>query len=401
LGFTILEKPMDTALVVISPLKGFVCPSGKILLTQKFIDGMMLYREFWNGPLIHLCEPASSPSDNLDNVEIDTQHPAFQTYCREFSDENLKASLPKSSVVLVSVGEAFNHVSSICKDRGISCVYVAEYSLRTRLEIAGQYQRNIAHGAWSKLRQLEQEYKQRRAISLSSGVQCNGLPTFGAYKSLTSSLLFFDSRIDEGMLASNDQLVSKMHRRAMTDKIHLVFSGRINRMKGVDDLPVVASHLRELGIDFEMTICGDGEYLPKLRASIAAKNLEERVKLAGVLDFKTQLMPFVTEYADLFVNCHRQGDPSCTYLETMACGVPIVGYANDAFYQLVNFANVGWLTEMSNPRALAVAIQWLHNHPEKVDHSSLDSYRFARKHTFRDSFKRRIEHIKDVSQQVF
>ena len=49
----------EITLVVISPLNGFLLPSGSIVLTQKFVDGMKLYREFWDGPIIHLCEPVS------------------------------------------------------------------------------------------------------------------------------------------------------------------------------------------------------------------------------------------------------------------------------------------------------------------------------------------------------
>lgn len=39
--------------------------------------------------------------------------------------------------------------------------------------------------------------------------------------------------------------------------------------------------------------------------------------------------------------CHRQGDPSCTYLETYACGMPIVGYNNQAHQGILASNNAG------------------------------------------------------------
>jgi colanic acid/amylovoran biosynthesis glycosyltransferase len=388
----------DITLVVISPLRGFQLPSGNIVLTEKFVDGLKLYRELWGGPILHLCAPASGPSDNLDNIEVAMKTPDFDTICAPMSAAFLKAALPKRSIVLASVGEDFNGVAAVCREAGVPCVYVTEYSLRTRTQIAETYQRNALHGAWGKLRQVEQEIRQRRAISMAAGVQCNGLPTFNSYKSLSRSpLLFFDSRFDDETLIPDDRLLAKMRRRTMDDKIRLVFSGRINRMKGADDLPLVASYLREMCIPFEMLICGDGEYLPNLQKDVAARGLTDSVRSAGVLDFKTELVPLVTEFADLFVCCHRQGDPSCTYLETMACGVPIVGYANDAFSALADFSKVGWVTPMSDPLALARTIEQLHRNPQEIDHASRSARSFASKHTFRDSFKRRINHLRSVS----
>jgi glycosyltransferase involved in cell wall biosynthesis len=200
--------------------------------------------------------------------------------------------------------------------------------------------------------------------------------------------LFFDSRIDESMLATEESILAKVHRRVPGGKIRLVFSGRINRIKGADDLR----------IPFQMTICGDGESLSAIRSDISARGLVDCVELTGTLEFKAKLVPFVTEFADLFVCCHRQGDPSCTYLETMACGVPIVGYANDAFSALADYSKVGWVTPMSDPLALAKNIAKLYESPQGVDHASRQSRLFAGEHTFRGGFKRRIDHLKDVAR---
>ena len=153
----------------------------------------------------------------------------------------------------------------------------------------------------------------------------------------------------------------------MGKKLRLTFSGRLSLMKGVDDLLNVAQHLRKM-LDgwFHLSICGEGEYASQLHKDIRANELENFVTMRGTMDFKTQLVPFVTNETDIFVCCHRQGDPSCTYLETMACGVPIVGYANDAWEQLSHHSNSGWVTKLGDPEMLAYKIASLNREPETI-----------------------------------
>jgi colanic acid/amylovoran biosynthesis glycosyltransferase len=389
---------VEKRLVVISPLAAGIVGSGKIILTQKFVDGMAAFQRFWNGPILHVCEPAVEVGDSLDNIEIEESNSSFQTSCVTLSAGSLNRLLTSNSVVLTTVGEKYNMVSRICRARDIPCIYVTEYNLKTRNEIAGLYQRNPLHGIWSKLRQVEQEFKQRKAISISSGVQCNGLPTFEAYRTVApSSLLFFDSRIEPDMLVSDDQLAFNSQHRHQSSPIRLVFSGRLSRIKGVDDLPAVAAHLCRMRVPFEMHICGEGEYSAKLDQQITESDLRAFVKLTGTLDFKKELMPFVAKNADIFICCHRQGDPSCTYLETMACGVPIVGYANDAFQSLARYSGVGWVTPMGDPLAMATQIANLYGDLTRIDKACRDARVFAGDHTFGATFKRRADHIKQVA----
>jgi colanic acid/amylovoran biosynthesis glycosyltransferase len=392
----------DVTLVIVSPLAGFLRSSGKIVLTQKFVDGVGLFRELWKGPILHLCQPASQPSDNLDNVEVAAQTSAFDTYCESLSEERLRAIVPKRSVVLASVGERFNSLSRLCREIGIPCVYVTEYSLKTRKQIAREYQRSDLHGIWAKLRQTQQEIAQRSAISAASAVQCNGLPTYSAYKGINPrSHLFFDSRIEPSMLTTDDQISQRLAQLHHDRKLRLVFSGRLNLTKGVDDLPIVAKHLRRLNIPFEMSICGEGQYLDQLRKDIEHRELGQLVRLRGTLDFKEELIPFVSGQTDLFVCCHRQGDPSCTYVETMACGVPIVGYANEAWEQLSSFAKTGWVTPLGDPEALANRIAQLSRDHKEIERSARASLAFARDHTFEKTFRRRVEHLDGVASSVF
>jgi colanic acid/amylovoran biosynthesis glycosyltransferase len=388
-----------TSLVIISPLKGLLRPGGNIVLTEKFIVGLKLYRELWGGPVSHLCEPTDRESHNLDNQETALKTPEFNTVCHTFSERFFREAIPKDSLAVASAGEKFNSVSRICKEIGVPCVYVTEYSLRTRHQIIDEYRRSRLHGAWQKLRQVQQELAQRKAISLAAGVQCNGLPTFNAYKGLNSSPhLFFDNRTESSMLATEDQVKKRCFEYHQGHKLRLTFSGRLTLMKGVDDLLLVASHLREMGEDwFEMSICGDGDYVDHLRRGIELMGLNQVVRLRGSLDFKTELIPFLKNDTDLFVCCHRQGDPSCTYLETMACGVPIIGYANEAWEQLSDYSRAGWVTRIGDPQTMASQIIKISKKPDELEGEALRSLSFAKEHYFEKTFRRRVEHFQEIA----
>jgi colanic acid/amylovoran biosynthesis glycosyltransferase len=387
-------------LVVISPLKAFRSTSGVLTFTRKFIEGMQLYREYWDGPITLLCEPSDTPSNNLDNIPIENID--FEIKCAPMTTDFLRASIPGRSVVLSSVGEQFNHVSSVCREKDIPCVYVSEYTLKTRLQIVDEAKKPLIRSAWSKLRQVQQELAQRKAIRNSAGIQSNGLPTYDAYQHLNASPhLYFDGRVEETMLATEDAIDRRLEQMKAGGKIRLLFSGRLDPMKGVRDLPIVAQHLVEMRVPFEMSICGDGELKDELRDHIRAARLEDYVSLDGVLDFKETLVPYVTRAVDLFVCCHRQGDPSCTYLETMSCGVPVAGYANEALSSLAKHSGAGWTSPIGDPLSLARLIEWIRNNPVTLRQQSIRSLEFARDHTFEKTFARRIAHLEQIAEKSF
>jgi len=392
----------DINLIHVVPLKGVRRPNNKLLLTQKFVDGMALYRELWKGPVTLVCEPTDEASNNLDNVEVDIETAPFRTVCEDYSSVRLASLLREKAIVVVTAGEWRNGISRICKRAHVPCVYLTEQSLRTRLDIIKADRLGVLRSVKRSLRQFAEERAQVDAIKIADGVQCNGTPTYDAYKSLTADpLLYFDNRTDSSMLATVDQISARIASLRFGRPIHLAFSGRLISIKGVNDLVDVAFWLRNFGLPFEMTICGDGDQLPVLRQKVAAAELENFVKFPGILEFKSQLLPFLKDKVDLFVCCHPQGDPSCTYVETMACGVPIAGYANEAFAGLVKVADVGWTTRVNEPRELARKITEIYGDLPRLARASERSLEFAREHTFERTFQQRIEHLDRIADCVW
>jgi colanic acid/amylovoran biosynthesis glycosyltransferase len=301
---------------------------------------------------------------DLDELDVEPGDLPFQLEVVSFKDPGLARRIAGHDLALCTVDYRQDHMAGVCRSAGVPCVYVSEYSLKTRLQIV---RANVANPVVALKRQwneYRQELRFREAIGMASGIQCNGTPTFEAYKSINPNpFLYFDTRVSEEMLVTPEELDKRAETLNQGGPLRLLFSGRLIAMKGADHLVRVADGLRKLEVPFRMTICGNGDQAPSMKT-------------------------------DLFVCCHRSGDPSCTYLEVMSCGVPIVGYDNEAFVGVVQKSGAGWLSPMNRPEALARKIAGLAGDRPALFKASRDAAEFGRRNTFDRTFKARIEHMK-------
>jgi hypothetical protein len=79
----------------------------------------------------------------------------------------------------------------------------------------------------------------------------------------------------------------------------------------------------------------------------------------------------------------------------MACGVPISGYANEAWAGLVRTSGCGCATPMDRPERLAAIIAALTD--REIEQQSLKTLEFAEAHSFENEFRRRMEHFAAVA----
>lgn len=382
-------------LVILPSLSANLSPGGGIRLTGKFVSGVEMVIEHWDGPVEVLIEQDKARhSGNLDDVWVMPQKLPFRVTVADFHSPAAKAVVARASVVQGGADHRLNHMPAWCGDMGVNYVMVSEYTLRTRLQIIDAEGLNPLSNWRRKLWAWRQEKANQAAVRASAAVQCNGTPTFHAYQPLNKNvMLYFDSRVTADMLPAEPRLARRDAPWSFAKPMRLVFSGRLSRMKGADHLPLVAQVLRDQQVPFTMDIYGDGPLVAELQETIARLGLQDLVRLGGVLDFASELMPRVRDTADLFVCCHRQGDPSCTYLETLACGVPIVGYGNEAFDGLMHLCPAGESVAMNDWPALAAVIAKLTREPRRLSEMAHLGLTFARDHAFENEFKRRIEQM--------
>lgn len=385
-------------LVVLPSLKAVALDDGRVVLTEKFLEGMRQYAERWDGPIAAVIEPVATASNNLDNVIVPKAALPFELAVSAFDDPRLPGMLSQAAVVLGGTDYRLNHMAAWCRKAGAAYVVNTEYSLTTRLQIVATETANPLRrwrrGVWER----SQERCNRRSVALAAGVQCNGVPTYAAYRDLNENThLYFDTRTSTDMLIEETPLHNRLAELLRGNPIRLAFSGRLIAMKGGDHLPKLAVELRRLGMPFTLSIYGGGDLDEKLRIEIASHDLWGSIRMQGSVHFKTQLMPTLQDEVDLFVCPHRQGDPSCTYLETLACGVPIVGYDNEAWAGLLQLADVGRSAPLNDPVALARTVAGLNADRELLAKLSLRAREFAEQHTFEPTFERRIEHLRQCA----
>lgn len=380
-------------LLHVAAARATIGPSGGLMISRRSMEGMNEYAKHWPGALTELVEVTDGTVCYLDPIEVQPDENGFNVEVKPDSEEQLARRISKASLVLTSVDKS-PVIGPLCRSAGVPEMYVAENTLRTKFQILDSMVKPPLRRWKQKAWLVADERRIRRAVRRAVGIQCNGTPTFESYSRINPRpLLFFDSRIQPDMLVSDGELEARTSELLAGGPLRLVFSGRLNAIKGVDHLPLVGAELRRLGVPFLMNICGGGELEGRLQSQIDALGLGEQVRLKGVMDFHEELLPFVSRYGDLFLCSHLQGDPSCTYLETMACGTPIVGYCNEAFRGIVEKSGVGWLTPMAKPRKLAEAIAKLHRNRSDLVVAARTSRAFAGERTFEQIFEKRVRHM--------
>ncbi len=387
---------MRSKLVVILPLGAVVDAAGRWVLPAKLVDGMAAFAREWPGEVLALMQRMDTPSNNLDNRawaphELPARF-AIVDFAKLGTHWNPELD---DAVVLAFPDHQLHGLVRACRQRGVPCVLYTELSLRTQLQILfaekTAWPARARTAAWLLLNHL----RTRSSISQAAAVQCNGTPSYEACAKLNpNALLYFDTRTTADMLASPADIDTRLAQRAEGQPLRLLFSGRLVAIKGVDQLVDMAGHLRQAGLPFELLIAGDGPLRPAIEARARGAGLEGVLRCVGVLDFKTELLPLLRERIDLFVCPHLQGDPSCTYLETMSAGVPIVGYDNEAFRGLHRISGVGWQVRSGRPDLLAEAVLRVAAQPELLRAHSMAAREFAAKHVFEGEFRRRIEQLK-------
>lgn len=370
---------------------------------RKFFDGMLRYREYWPGPLKCVARAvggvgAESAAD-FDHRRVAARDLPFEMVILSPGELAGAAHLRGSSFVLAA-GDDFDqlHVSEICRRENIPCVYMIENIPETRHQIVDIDTPNPLRRLRRHWFVMNGERRRVAAFRRARGLQANGTAAFEHYRWHPDRHLYFDTRVEAAAMISDAELQQRLATLASRRPLRLAFSGRLTGIKGADQLVDLAGMLAGRGLAFEMTIYGSGDLEHAMAEGIREKRLGDRVQLAGAVDFRRQLLPAIKSDVDLYVMLHRQSDPSCTYLETLACGIPIVGYANKAFSGLLARKDMGWEKPPDDLSGVADVIMALDANRAAIPEKSKNALAFSRAHDFESTFSGRVEHLRRVSE---
>lgn len=385
---------MNNQHLIITPSVPVWTENNHLIFDRKFYDGILLYQEKWGGKLTCIISISHYKQPDFGVVRLLPEQLPF-TCITLHPEELIKAEHLQGGDIVLAAGDADKqlHLSAICKKLSIKCVYIIEYIPETRYQIAALSTNNPI----IKLRRLfyiwQQEQRRIKAFKLCDGLQSNGTPAYQYYQRVTNKLLYFDTRVFKEQIIDDIALAQRLTYLSENKPLRLAFSGRLIRMKGADHLIQLALKLKQANIAFQFMIYGTGDLIDEMREFITVHQLTEQVILTGSVDFYTVLIPSLQHSIDLFICLHRQSDPSCTYLETLSCGVPIVGYNNRAFSGLLELADIGWCSELDDIDGICNTIIHLNTHRNEIIEKAKNSAAFARLHDFETTFKNRINHL--------
>jgi len=155
----------------------------------------------------------------------------------------------------------------------------------------------------------------------------------------------------------------------MTPPFQILALGRLVEKKGFPVLLAACRHLIESGVDFHLTMAGDGPERRRLVHLTEEYGLTDRVDFLGHVPHNR--VPGLFRQADLFVmpclvarRGDRDGLPN-VILEALAFQVPVVATDVNGVNEAVLPGKTGWLVPPEEPRLLAQSMSEALSHPEE------------------------------------
>lgn len=368
---------------------------GKTYLDRKFVEGMRCYAELFEGKVSCVLPLFDRPAPFGELYDL--KDLPFDVTFRFKGQEIEKDLLEKHTVVMCSGDDhEYLHIAEICRELETRLFFNIEYIPETRRQIifldpSRSLSRKLYSWAWT----MRQERLRKKAFRKAHGVQANGYPAFSHYKQLNPNvLMYLDNRVRARLLASEGEMQERERRLLSGAPVRLLHSGRLEHMKGSQDLIAVARQLVSRGVNFTLDIFGTGSLEEMIRADIVRHGLHERVKLHGVVDFENELVPFAKQNAGIYLSCHRQSDPSCSYIENMGCGLAVIGYANRMWSSLCLASKAGWAGPLGDREALASLIEKGAKNRQQLATFCRAARDFSGRHSFESEFEARVRHLR-------
>lgn len=393
------ERPQ---LLLFSAVPAASGSDGRLRLDDKFVSGMRMHAKYWDGRTVAVMrhQPGAALPFSSDYTPDEL---GFEVRLVG-ADEPLENAIePGLGLVLASADMADQlHLWRAARREAMTVVYGIEYSLNTRLRIAAlDRARTWPRRIWSMGWNLRQERARRAALREADAIQINGFPAAREYRDLNRDRLrYLDNRMLQSMFANSRDMSRRREYHRDGGPLRLIHSGRLEPMKGAHLLIPLAQQLTEIGVDFTLDIYGDGCAADGIRQQIAQKQLSDHVRLHDPVPFETGLVPISRTQADVFVSCHVQSDPSCTYIEAMGCGLPVVGFDNQMLSPLVRDSNGGWTVPMNRVPRLAEKIATLAGNRDLVIERAEMALVYARRHDLDAEFGARMEHLARVFEKT-
>lgn len=137
--------------------------------------------------------------------------------------------------------------------------------------------------------------------------------------------------------------------------LRLLSAGRLVEGKGHATVLHAVAELAAEGVDVSYTVAGDGPLLGDLRGMARELGIAARVDFGGAYEHES--LPDLLREADLFVLPSSPEAFGVVYLESLACGVPVIAANDGGAATIVEDGKDGFLVPPREPEAVEYAIR--------------------------------------------
>lgn len=352
-------------------------------IDRKTLSGLRAFVEEWPGRVV-VSAPSMPGTAGVLHERVPAHELAFDLI---LDTEPRAAANSVDPAVVLALHSPANY--ALIDWDPMRVVYTVENGLRQRLRVELIQSRGVISRARIVAGLARRMPAFRGAIRKAGGIQCNGYASWEAHRHLNRApLLFFDHRVPAHEIER-----SRPVEPSPTGPLRLGYSGRHIPIKGPQYAVALIDVLRSRGVESTLTVYGDGEM-----RSVLEQSAGEEVAFLGALPFQDEWIPSVRDGIDLMVLPYPQADPAGTYLETFALGVPVLGFAHEAFSPFAEDHGAGWQVEIGRVDALADTVEMLSANRRLLTGAGRSALDFMGTHSAEAEFTSRVEHLRRVAQ---
>lgn len=362
---------------------------GILTVDRKFHVGMLSYAKYIATPILTV-NPEIQDDQIMDPVCVPVMQLPYKisTFRVDRSGNPLRSEVPRLTSLIsgsqLVYGDGLT-APAIARRLGIPYIPILEYDLQTRSTVATAGVRNPMRRAVRVFRTALNYRKSIASFRHAHSLHCNGYPIYDATKPYNAnSLLYLDSRMSKEIIISKDDLGARLTKRS--GPFQLLYSGRYEPMKGTLDAILVAKECIQRGLDVEMHCYGQGSL--KNEMIRLADQSGGRVTIHDAVEYADLIS--ISRKFDVFICCHIQNDPSCTYLEAFGSGLPVLGYDNRMMQRLCEESGAGIASQLGIPDKVADNVSRVLADPGLLNKLSWNALAFANAHCYENEWAKRI-----------
>ncbi|WP_136601146.1 glycosyltransferase family 4 protein [Salinigranum halophilum] len=174
------------------------------------------------------------------------------------------------------------------------------------------------------------------------------------------------SLIPHGVDTSRFYPREQHHRSVSSDKLSLLFVGRLASRKGVSQAIDCISLLPD-ELDVELLIAGTGRHKTRLEELAASYGVVDRIQFLGYVP--DEELPILYSSADVFLFPSRYEGFGLVFLEAMACGTPVIGTPVGGIPDIVVNEQSGFVVG-HDPSEMAEKVEYLARNSEVLERMS-------------------------------